>query len=266
MPISGIEEFADRTAIALVRRVEGSHDLFSTIAVDVLRTIEAAAAGTGGGADVLEAFLQRVKEWQAFMARSHRPLSTDAQTGLFGELWMLRALGDTTLSEGALDCWLGPLRAAQDFRVRGIGIEVKSTTRTGNFIARINSIDQLDGDMHPVFLCVLRFQESARGVSLAGLVDELRQRFATAGSRRGFDALLMVMGYLDDHAALYGRLLELESARTFRCDGDMPRLTRATLPAAIRSAIYTLDLDALEAPALALSELLADVGLEHREP
>ena len=42
--------------------------------------------------DVMDAFLERVREWQAFMARTHRPLSPDAQIGLLGELWMLRLL------------------------------------------------------------------------------------------------------------------------------------------------------------------------------
>ncbi|MDE0922707.1 PD-(D/E)XK motif protein [Aurantimonas coralicida] len=258
--IEGQLAFAGKTAVALVKRPEGSPEIFAIMAVDVLRALETAA--DTANRDVMEAFLERVREWQAFMARTHRPLSPDAQIGLFGELWMLRLLADSSLGAGALDCWQGPLRAAQDFHVRGGAIEVKSTVRAGSFLARINSIEQLDGDKAHIFLCAFRFQENVDGISLIDLVSELRERFGRAGVQRGFEALLMVMGYLDEHAPLYGRALTLKDARALRAGGDLPRLTRSSLPAAIRSAAYVLDLDALEVPSIGLPELINDFELD----
>jgi len=258
--IEGQLVFAGKTAIALVRQPEGSTDIFAIMVVDILKALE--TAGEYASRDVMDAFLERVREWQAFMARTHRPLSSDAQIGLFGELWLLKVLADTSLGAGSLDCWRGPLRAAQDFHIRGGAIEVKSTIRIGSFLARINSIEQLDSDRAPNFLCAFRFEENLDGVSLAGLVSELRERFQLAGVQRGFEALLMVMGYLDDHAALYGRPLTLKEAKGVRAEGDMPRLTRSALPAAIRSAAYVIDLDALEAPTIGLPELMNEFGLD----
>lgn len=258
--IEGQSDFAGKTAIALVRRPEGSPDIFAIMVVDVLRALETAASVAGR--DVMGAFLERVREWQAFMARTHRPLSSDAQIGLLGELWMLRLLTDTCLGAGALDCWQGPLRAAQDFHVRGGAIEVKSTVRKGGFLARINSIDQLDGDKAPIFLCAFRFEENTDGISLVDLVSELREKFQMVGVQRGFEALLMVMGYLEEHAPLYSRTLSLKDVRAFRSEGNMPRLTRASLPAAIRSATYVLDLDALEVPSIGIQELINEFGLD----
>jgi hypothetical protein len=258
--IEGQTVVAGKTAIALVRRPEGSPDIFAIIVVDVLRTLEVAA--NTANRDVIEAFLERVREWQAFMARTHRPLSPDAQIGLLGELWVLRLLADTSLGVGALDCWQGPLRAAQDFHVRGGAIEVKSTVRTGSFLARINSIEQLDGSRDPILLCGLRFEESTDGSSLVDFVSELRERFERAGVQRSFDALLMVMGYLDEHAPLYGRTLILKDAKGFRAEGHIPRLMRADLPIAIRSAAYVLDLEALEVPSITLPELIKEFGLD----
>lgn len=258
--IEGQTVLAGKTAIALVRRPEGSPDIFAIMVVDVLRTLEAAASTANR--DMMEAFLERVREWQSFMARTHRPFPPDAQIGLLGELWMLRLLMDTSLGAGALDCWQGPLRAAQDFHVRGGAIEVKSTVRTGSFLARINSIEQLDGDRAPIFLCAFRFEETTDGISLVDLVHELRERFGLAGVQRGFEALMMVMGYLDEHAPLYGRSLSLKDVRAFRSEGAMPRLTRAAVPPAVRSAAYVLDLDALEVPSVGLSELINEFGLD----
>ncbi|HQS46637.1 MAG: hypothetical protein B7Y12_04555 [Rhizobiales bacterium 24-66-13] len=258
--IEGQTVFAGKTAIALVRRLQGSPDIFATMVVDVLRTLEAATGSANG--DAAEPFLERVREWQAFMTRTHRPLSSDAQVGLLGELWMLRLLTDTSLGAGALDCWQGPLRAAQDFHLRGGAIEVKSTVQAGCFLARINSIEQLDGNRTPIFLCAFRFQESTGGISLVDLVSELRERFGHAGVQRSFEALLLVCGYIDEHAPLYGRALTLKDARAFRSEGDMPRLTRSALPAAVRSAAYVLDVDALGIPFVRLPELLNEFGLD----
>jgi hypothetical protein len=154
------------------------------------------------------------------------------------------------------------LRAAQDFHVCGGAIEVKSTVRQGSFLARINSIEQLDGERSPIFLCAYRFEENTDGLSLVDLVVDLRGRFKQAGLQRAFEALLMVMGYLDDHVALYGKTLTLKNARVFRSEGSMPRITRADLPAAIRSAAYVLDLDALEVPAISVTELINQIGVD----
>lgn len=257
--IEGQSVFEGRTPVGLVRRAEGSPEIFAIMAIDVLRVLEVAAKEKDR--DVLQAFLERVKEWQAFMARARRPLRADAQVGLLGELWLLKQLVESPLGAGALDCWQGPLRAAQDFHIRAGAIEVKSTVRSGSFLARINSIEQLDSERTPLFLCALRFEEDAAGASLVDLVAELRERFSKSGMQRGFEALLLVMGYLDEHAPLYGRTLKLKDFRGFRAEGEMPRLTRTAVPPAIRSALYVLDLDALEVPFMGLPELLEEFGL-----
>ena len=258
--IDGQAVFSGKTAIALVRRPEGSPDIFAIMVVDVLRMLEIAARRASGA--VMDTFLERVREWQAFMTRTRRPLSPDAQIGLLGELWMLRLLVATSLGASALDCWQGPLRAAQDFHIHDGSIEIKSTVGTGTFLARINSIEQLDCDRVPIFLCALQFEESPDGISLVGIIAELREKFRLAGVQRGFEALLMVMGYLDEHAALYGRSLDLKGARAIRAEGDVPRLTRAALPAAIRSAAYVLDIDALEVSSVGLRQMIIAFGLE----
>ncbi|MCY4556484.1 MAG: PD-(D/E)XK motif protein [Chloroflexi bacterium] len=258
--IEGQKVFTERTAIALIRRAEGSPDIFAIMVVDVLRTLEAVASAEHR--DLMDSFLERVREWQAFMTRTHRPLSPDAQVGLMGELWMLRLLMDSPLGPGALDSWQGPLRAAQDFQVRGGAIEVKSTVRTGAFLAHINSIEQLDSDRSPIFLCAFLFVEDSDGTSLVELVTALRKRFLEAGIHRAFEALLMVAGYLDEHAPLYGRILALKEARAFLSEGDMPRLIRANLPTAVSSAAYVLNLDAFDVPSKALPDLLKAFGLD----
>ena len=252
-------ELHDSHAIALIRRPEGTSEIFAAVVVDILRVLDLAAEA--GQREVLEAFIERVKEWQHFMSRSYRPLTSDAQVGLFGELWLLKQLMGTTLGFDALKCWQGPLSAAQDFHIRNGAIEVKSTVRKGSFLARINSIEQLDGDKSPIFLCALRFEEDTEGLSLAELVSSLREAFSTDSESRFFDALLMVMGYIDEHEAIYSRRLVLKDIKIFQSEGEMPRLHRAQLSPAIRSAAYVLDLDAFEVPSITFDDLVNEFGL-----
>lgn len=252
--------FPGKTAIAIVRRTAGSLDLFAIMVIDILRTLEHATADVKR--DLIIVFLDRVREWQAFMAQSQKPLTPDSQTGLFGELWFLRLLTQTPLGTDALECWQGPLHAAQDFHVRNGAIEVKSTIRSSSFPARINSIEQLDAERTPLALAALRFKEAVDGMSLEELVNELRSLFENAGIRRGFDAMLLIMGYLDDHAHLYGRKLLISDSRAFAVDDNFPRLTRADVPAAVRSAAYVLDLQAVGETHVTLSVLLNEFGLQ----
>jgi hypothetical protein len=257
--ITGQSVFNGRTAIAIVRRPEGLPDIFAIIAVDLIRTLEVGLESNKK--DINQLFLERLKEWQDFMSRRHKPLSSDAQVGLYGELCLLKALSGTSLGASAIDCWLGPLRAAHDFHIFAGSIEVKSTTSKSSFNARINSIEQLDSERLPLYLCAYRFEECTDGTSLSDLISQLREYFEQAGSKRKFEALLMVMGYLDEHSHLYCRLLSLKDEMAFRVEDNMPRLIRSNLPPAIRSATYVLNLDALEISFFGVSQMLNDFGL-----
>lgn len=257
--IAGQSVFNGRTAIAIVRRPEGLPDIFAIIVVDLIRTLEVGLKFHKK--DISQLFLDRLKEWQDFMSRRHKPLSPDAQVGLYGELSLLKSLIYTSLGASAIDCWLGPLRAAHDFHLFAGSIEVKSTTSKSSFNARINSIEQLDSERFPLYLCAYRFEECSDGVSLTDLINELSEFYEQAGSKRKYEALLMVMGCLEEHYHLYGRLLSLKDEMTFRVEGNMPRLIRSNLPPAIRSATYVLNLDALEVPFYGVSQMLNDFGL-----
>lgn len=256
--------FSDRTAIALVRRPEGSLDIFTVMATDVLRCL--AAADTTNPRELAEAFIGRVSDWQTFMARKRRPLSPEGQLGVMGELWFLDRLMHTGLGAAAVDCWQGPMHAAQDFLIGAGGVEVKSSITGGTLLARINSIEQLDTERLPMFLEALRFEVSDDGTDLVGMVAHLRDRLAGAVQSRVFEALLMLSGYLDDHGDHYQRKLRLSDARTFRVEDDFPCLRRHAIPAPIRKVSYTLNVDAIEQHAILLDDALRALGVMPDEP
>lgn len=250
----------DREAIALVRLIDGSHELFALMAVNVLRHLE--YLGSVKPRAILDAFFVRVREWQEFMANQRRkPLSPEKQAGLMGELLMLEKLLDHAGSAiVALDSWQGPLRAAQDFHVDGGAIEVKSTAAAQGFVARINSVNQLDTERSPMFLCTIRFSEDEAGETLTQCVNRLRDVMDGHGVRKQFDALLMFSRYVDEHADRYIRKLIATEALCFLVGDGFPCLRRNTLPGQIRNAQYDLDIETLDIEPQSLEMILHQLG------
>ena len=247
----------DHRAIALTRRDEGSDDIFAVICVDLVRCMDSAGHGATPS-EIIDILLDRMQDWQSFLAR-RRKLSAEAQIGLMGELVTLETILDRDMAPAAaLRSWSGPMRAAQDFHLGSGAIEVKSTAAKTGFIAKINSVEQLDGERQPQFLRALRFEPVDGGDTLVAAIGRLRVRFEEAGLAKGFEGLLMCSGYLDEHAPHYLRGLRLSEVKAFRVNVDFPRLCRADLPRAVRSASYTLDISDLVGesdPDLPFSEL-----------
>ncbi len=257
------EAFPERFVVALTRESEGNMDIFSVVAVDAIRLVEELRLESA--ADVLRQFLSRVRDWQLFMERSHRLLSADRQVGLFGELLALATLVRSELGPSALRAWKGPSQSAFDFQIGDAGLEVKSTVRKGAFVAQISSIEQLDNECSPMFLCAMRFEEHEDGMSLPEAVADLRSLLRTQGNVRALDALLMTAGFLDEHAEHYGRRLTLADARVFEVTAEFPHFTRTAVPAAVRKLSYALDLDAISARPVGLAQLFSLLDLTLHE-
>lgn len=257
--IEGSPSFAGKDVIALIRRFEGAFDIFAIMVFDLLRFLEESRSKDAKA--LVAGFLERVREWQSFMSRGIRPLSQEAQAGLYGELAALHRLLEVMPGGSAFDAWKGPMHAAQDFHLGSGALEVKSTTTSDVFKARINSVEQLDSERQPMYLGALRLKEDPAGSSLNDLVGRLRDLADERGRRRGFDALLIMAGYYDEHASHYERPLSVDEFRCFRIDEEFPILRRAHLHAQITAATYTLDLSAISQPDLGMDGAFSELGI-----
>ena len=257
--IGGHAAFMGKDVVALIRRVEGAFDLFAIMAVDLLRFLD--DRKTQDGRALVAAFLQRVREWQAFMSRGSRPLSQEAQAGLYGEIATLRLLADVMPGSLPFDSWKGPMHSAQDFHLGSGALEVKTTSTSDAFKARINSIEQLDSERQPMFVGAVRLTDDPAGISLSSLVAIIRDLADGRGRRRAFDAMLVLAGYYDEHASLYERPFNVSEFKCFAVDQEFPALRRAALPAQITGAAYTLDLSSVPQPGMELPEALFALGI-----
>jgi hypothetical protein len=248
--------------LALSRRESGSADLFAEMVGDVAGAMDAAAPE--GEEMVLKAMLRRVRMWQAFMGKGAMPLGPEAEVGLAGEISFLSALLDAGVGAAvALEAWVGPDDAAQDFALGEGAVEVKATVSTAGFPAKIGSLEQLDDAvLSPLFLAGVRFTVAESGTSLPERVAEMERRLsATAFAASAFRERTFAAGYSDSHAAKYTRrFLDNECHVLVVADG-FPRLVRGNVPQGVSKARYEIDLGRSSAYRTDLHTALQQLGV-----
>jgi hypothetical protein len=176
--------------------------------------------------DPVVAIENAVARWNSLLQR-HAFLSEECQTGLYGELWLLRRLIEK-MGIDAIAAWVGPGKQAHDFRVGNIEFEVKSTTRAER-VHRINGASQLVPSIG-CSLYILSIQVANAGdggESLPEVVAEVLSKLAKwEGICERFRQLLDATGYSFADEASYEtrRRLRTDPALIFVADG-IPRLT-----------------------------------------
>jgi hypothetical protein len=248
--------------IALCRQSAGRLDLFAMMAVDIVATL---AGLSGGDVRIVPAFLGRIKAWQEFMRTGASGLlGAEAETGLFGELEFMRGLIDSGLPGSvAVEAWRGPLGGVHDFVFGPGAIEVKSTVMQNCFLATIGSLEQLDDSLvQPLFLAGMRLTLDQNGRTLPAIVSLIRQSLiADPTILARFDSCLLHSGYLDSMAGNYSRSFRLLETRIHSVNDVFPRLTRANVALAVRSACYDIDLDLANLVTVSQTDALKQLGV-----
>jgi hypothetical protein len=258
-----VEPGAATTWIGLSRRAGGSLDLFANMAEDIVHTLQR-LAGVGPGL-ILRALLDRIRAWQTFMDRSgESALGSEAEIGLFGELQVFADMIRGGVPElSVCEAWEGPRDGVHDFRWVTGAIEVKTSTATGTFPARIGSIDQLDdSSVQPLFLAAVRLRLLQAGATLPELVTVIRSLLnGQTGALGMFEDRLLLAGFLDAQVERYTRRFVIGDMRLFLVGASFPRLTRAEVPRPILDIRYDIDLDQVAEPPTTLAAALSRIGV-----
>ncbi len=235
--------------LVLQERNPAYAELFSGLVEDVLRRV----VNLPSPSAVVSTVLFRLATWQRFVADfGPGRLSDEARVGLVGELLALELLFLPRLTHSAaVDSWVGPRKAPQDFRVGTCLVEVKSSVAFSPGSFRVANLEQLSGDAGlPLFLC--HFSMTVGGSTarnLPTIIDDLRGTIGASSPDAvdRFDALLFEAGYLEAFSGVYASpTYSARSMRFFRVAGGFPRLTPGGVPTGILSATYTLSLAACE--------------------
>lgn len=248
--------------VALCRQTGGSRELFGVMAADLGRLLD--SSRNDQEHLIFHAFLARIRAWQDFMQRgAEGVLGPEREIGLFGELYLLRALLAAGMSPDlAVHAWQGPIGGIQDFTIGSGAIEVKSTMATNSFPARVGSLEQLDDDfVKPLYLAGVRLGVGANGLSLADAVADTRDALDLDPlARREFESRLLHAGYLDSAAPRYTRLFEHLATRILLVTPLFPHLTRSLVPPGVVRAQYEIDIDVFTSPGVTLMDALKDLG------
>jgi len=200
-------------------------DVFTAFASDLYRALQPLSGPT-----VPDVLIARLEKWNRFF-REHGPegLSEEEQRGLCGELLFLRRHVLPRLAGiKGIRVWMGPGGAAHDFRLPGGCVEAKTLGLRPPRIIHIANEGQLDDEeCSPLYLYWARLEPADTGESLPGLVEDIRHviafdRFATDA----FEQKLLMAGYLDTHAPLYGVRYRVGEEVLCQVKEGFPRIVR----------------------------------------
>lgn len=195
--------------------------------------------------------LRRLAAWQRLLERGASGLLSPGEVrGLVGELVFLQ---DTLIprlgARAAVEAWVGPLGADQDFQPAGEAWEIKTVRSTAERLP-IASERQLwapERELWLVATCLEESQEEGkRTFSLNSLVSDLRRELNTeVHALEIFEDRIAEARYVRRDE--YGRPnFRLAWSRTFGVRGDFPRLVRDELREGIHHVEYELTLAACE--------------------
>jgi len=190
----------------------------------------AMAQALHGGAGFAAATAAAMTNMKTLLAAKPR-LSEEKQIGLVGELLLFRTLLDSFDENTVIDWWLGPLAEERDYAFPEFDAEVKTTLGEVR-VHVVHGAGQLEPSpgraLWLVSIQVTRAGGDPNGVTLPGLIGEIRDRLATARDR--FVAHLASVGWDEDDYAMYPAAYTLRTTpAAYLVDDDFPAVTPSRL-------------------------------------
>jgi len=189
--------------------------------------------------------LRRLEKWRRLLEVSRKGLSQSEIQGVVGELLFLEKLTSAIGWSAAVEAWLGPSGAPQDFQNGGYLYEIKACAIGGHTVV-ISSLEQLNTGTSPANLIVYSVGTSSADTSgafsLNQLVARIRNLLEGTSAFSTFELKLAELGYDEKQPEAESPLL-VQNVRVFSVRDGFPRLIPSCVAPAIGSATYSLDLD-----------------------
>lgn len=201
----------------------------------------------------LNILMERFEDWRRLLqGKTSGRLTRTKQMGLFAELLFLEDCLGTLSPSQAVNAWRGPNKGAQDFLFPQTWAEVKAISKNATTV-EISSLAQLAAEL-PGTLEVYtlekaeNMEEYKEAISLAGLVQRVRERIDASGeARQSFEEKLLLAGYQDKDEVAYTAPIVATEWRTYVVNGSFPRLMPDAVPDGVVDAHYQLALRNLAA-------------------
>lgn len=199
----------------------------------------------------LKKVVYRYKQWRRLMAKTNKGLLSDEKRkGLIGELLFLKEQLEAGMApEKALDGWVGPEGADQDFIYNEVWYEVKTTGAASDAV-NIHSFEQLGNKESRGVMRVYRVDpcapETKDAIVLPELVGSIERLIRVDPSEiERFTVKLNEVGYIDLDE--YKKLTyKFSSYADYDVNESFPRLVREDAPSQVINCTYLLSLPAID--------------------
>ena len=227
--------------LVLTPEKQADRDLFEGLCRTLARALESAS----DSASSLAVSMIHLRRWKTFMSGKGQHLTGEQVRGLFAELIFLRELIEHLGAPAAVDAWMGPERSHQDFIFGNTAIEIKSLSGVERSSVRISSEDQLESLNDNLFLRIYRLSDmsdtsSAR--SLNTLIKEVQASLDSAEAVEAFDGKLAAHSYAP-FPEYDQPVFVVQEIRSYRVEGEFPRLIRSGLPVGVGKVKYDIELE-----------------------
>ena len=234
-------------------------DVFDVFIADLAN----AATSVKESSEIAAAVARRIHHWQAFLRKTINGLSPESLRGLYGELKVLDWIGKHFNYNDAIACWVGPDGFSQDFHLRNVAIEVKTSAAKNPQSIPISSERQLDSKGLEL-LALWHWSVDERldhGETLPLLVSTLRSLVSSSANQELFENRLLEVGYLNIHASRYEFGFEIRDLQIFEVRDVFPRLVEEDCPPGLGDLKYSIQIGAITQFEISESSLLARIHL-----
>lgn len=231
-------------AISFTLLKKEQEDVFITMCADLIRYSSDAADETSA----LKKVLERYREWLKLLDhKSSAFMGENSQKGLIGELLFLKDELQTMPPLKALEGWLGPEGADQDFVYPDGWHEIKTIGKSGTE-ADITSVEQLDNPAEGE-LVVTRLEKCNSMESTSFTLNQLIRAIRISQEEcpdfaDQFTLKLASAGYIQmsEYDKIYWKHF---STQAYRVTKDFPCIRRGDLPDSVINADYRISLPSI---------------------
>jgi hypothetical protein len=224
--------------------------LFAAISYEICTEVD----GKEGfdGTSVISAITQTIIHWRAILDAIGDAQSSNAKTGLLGELLALTIFARRNPNEAFLS-WTGPNKARHDFEFANEAYEIKTSTSLRSRNCVIHGMHQLNAASGTkLFLVHFQIELAAEGLNVNGILDELN---ALGISPVQMQANLSETWPAGSNKPTWFDVLKFKvsSCSKFEVDDEFPKITAHTLVSERSSHLsdvqYRINLDGLQSAA-----------------
>ncbi|SHJ73891.1 Putative PD-(D/E)XK family member [Clostridium amylolyticum] len=202
------------------------------------------------GQESIDYIVERYSQWLKLMEYERPDLMDELnRKGLLGEmLYLEKRIQNGMDVQVAVEGWIGPDGADQDFVYADGWVEVKCTGPSSNAIS-ISSAEQLDAEL-PGFLCVYFLDkttlENSYGFTLMEKVEQLRCMLASnKKAKEVFENKIFKYGY-SDRQEYNDQKYRCNGVNNYKIDSNFPRLIKNNIPPEVEAVKYSISLSAIE--------------------